>query len=152
MQRYYTTMAKSSSLYSDNNSVSKCVFAYVFPLISLCILLFLMATIRANGRHHTRRCRRPSAQMVAVKKYHVLIEQGKRIINLLDAAIYFSQIISLLPHTNLTNLTNTASLKARSCRLCRVFTNRMASTSVASEIREIREICVKSNVCKNRSS
>ena len=76
MQRYYTTIAKSSSLYSDNNSVSKCVFAYVFPLISLCILLFLMATIRANGRHHTRRCRRPSAQMVAVKKYHVLIEPG----------------------------------------------------------------------------
>ena len=45
--------------------------------------------------------------------------QGIHIINLLDAAIYFSQIISLLPHTNLTNLTKTASLKARSCRLCR---------------------------------
>ena len=71
------------------------------------------------------------------------VVQGMRIINLLDAAIYFSQIISLLPHTNLTNLTKTASLKARSCRLCRVFTNRMASTSVASALREIREICVK---------
>ena len=62
---------------------------------------------------------------------------------ILDAAIYFSQVISLLPHTNLTNLTKTASLKARSCRLCRVFTNRMASTSVSSALREIREICVK---------
>ena len=41
------------------------------------------------------------------------------------------------------HLTKVASLKARSCRLCRVFTNRMASTSVASAFREIREICVK---------
>ena len=53
MQRYYTTMAKSSSLYSDNNSVSKCVFAYVFPLILLCILLFVVATIRAIARGQT---------------------------------------------------------------------------------------------------
>ena len=77
--------------------------------------------------------------------------QGIRIINLLDAAIYFSHIISLLPHTNLTNLTKTASLKARSCRLCRVFTNRMASTSVASALREIRVIRVRINHlhCKN---
>ena len=77
------------------------------------------------------------------KAFPLKAEQGIRIINLLDAAIYFPQIISLLPHADLTNLTKTASLKARSCRLCRVFTNRMASTSVASALREIREICVK---------
>ena len=65
--------------------------------------------------------------------------QGIRIINL----VYFSQIINLLPHADLTNLTKAASLKARSCRLCRVFTIRMASTSVASALREIREICVR---------
>ena len=75
---------------------------------------------------------------------------GKRIINLLDAAIYFSQIICILPHTNLANLTKAASQKARSCRLRRVFTNRMASTSVASALREICEICVKINhLCEN---
>ena len=81
MQRYYATIAKSSALYSDNNSVSKHVFAYVFSPISLCAMLFLMATIRANGRDHTRGCRRPSAQMVAVNQYDALIEQGIRIMN-----------------------------------------------------------------------
>ena len=36
--------------------------------------------------------------------------QGKRIINLLDAAIDFSQIISLLSHTDYTNFTEHTSL------------------------------------------
>ena len=66
--------------------------------------------------------------------------QGKRIIDPLYIFINFYQIISLLSHTDFTKLTKTASLKARSCRLCRVFTNRMVSTSVASDL---REICVK---------
>ena len=71
------------------------------------------------------------------------VEQGKRIMNPLDIFINFYQIISLLSHTDFTKLTKTASQKARSCRLCRVPTNRMASTSVASALRELREICVK---------
>ena len=62
--------------------------------------------------------------------------------NPLDIFICFYQIISLLSHTDFTKLTKTASQKARSCRLCRVPTNRMASTSVASAL---REICVKIN-------
>ena len=61
-----------------------------------------MATMYAYARHHTRTWSRPYAQVLAVKKLKILIKQGIRIINLLDAAIYFSQIISLLPHTNLT--------------------------------------------------
>ena len=57
--------------------------------------------------------------------------------------ICFSQIINILFHTDLTNLTKAASHKARSCRLCRVFAHRMASTSAASALCEIREICVR---------
>ena len=71
--------------------------------------------------------------------------QGKRIMTPLDIFINFYQIISLLSHTDFTKLTKTASQKARSCRLCRVPTNLMASTSVASALRELREICVKIN-------
>ena len=69
--------------------------------------------------------------------------QGKRIIISLIITTCFFQIIRILSHADLTNLTKAASLKARSCRLCRVFTIRMASTSVASALREIREICVR---------
>ena len=77
-------------------------------------------------------------QMIEIYKV-----QGKRIIISLIITTCFFQIISILSHADLTNLTKAASLKARSCRLCRVFTIRMASTSVASALREIREICVR---------
>ena len=91
--------------------------------------------------------------------------QGIRIINLLDAAIYFSQIISLLSHTNLTKshegcIAKGSQLSAlpptrNERRLRRLpvyrhkgvqlaaYCSRMASTSVASALREFREICVK---------
>ena len=55
----------------------------------------------------------------------------------------FSRIINDLFHADFANLTKAASQKARSCRLRRVFTHRMASTSAASALREIREICVR---------
>ena len=63
--------------------------------------------------------------------------------NQIELNICFSQIINILFHTDFTNLTKAASHKARSCRLCRVFAHRMASTSAASALCEIREICLR---------
>ena len=63
--------------------------------------------------------------------------------NQIEFDMIFSQIINDLFHADLANLTKAASHKARSCRLRRVFTYRMASTSAASALREIREICVR---------
>ena len=64
-----------------------------------------MASIRASGRDHLREWWRQYARMVAVKKQKTQGKQGKRIMNQIELNIYFSQIINILFHTDLTNLT-----------------------------------------------
>ena len=83
-----------------------------FPCFNLCCVC-LLATICAYGRHHPRECSWQSTCMLANRQLETLMKQGKRIITPSHTAIIFSQIINLLPHTDLTNLTKNASLHSR---------------------------------------